>query len=404
MDPEHSGSGFTRSIVLKSGLASSDVLANARGSAASRVPGVDPVELAPTLARAGIDIKLPTLTSTSAGTTISYKVPYTVEHRKELPKKMMASVRWDAIDLAPLDPTAEAAAAGAESVADPDAMPDLGLVTPERAGDVVAPVKIKLSKKSFAFKAEAPSAPGRYRLTVTLHDGDGVAFDPITQAQLPALIVRVTGDLDAEIVAPATAEVEPGSTSGLSVWVANLGVADWGHPAVRDPRDREGSAPATMARLTGTWVPLGGTDDPDQIASAAAAAATPFVLPAGMEPGAVVPAELALFAPSVAGDYLLILDVLDPDKGSLIANGVEPTIIRVKVAAAPPPAEPAPAPTPDTLVPGPPDATNLDASPEAEAAAAGVAIPADETSFGPVDPASVPSPAPVELPAGASRP
>ena len=41
--------------------------------------------------------------------------------------------------------------------------------------------------------------------------------------------------------------------------------------------------------------------------------------------------DLALFAPSVAGEYLLILDIVTPEAGSLAAQGVEPTIIRVTV-------------------------------------------------------------------------
>ena len=56
-------------------------------------------------------------------------------------------------------------------------------------------------------------------------------------------------------------------------------------------------------------------------------------LPAGLEPGAVVDAPLDLVAPTVPGEYLLLLDVMTPDHGSIVATGVEPTIIRVTVAA-----------------------------------------------------------------------
>jgi hypothetical protein len=216
--------------------------------------------------------------------------------------------------------------------------------------------------------------------------------------------VRVTGDPDAELLAPAPTELAPGSAANLSIWVANLGVAAWGHPAVHDPRDPEGNVSAAIARVTGTWVALGGTDDPDQLAAAGAAAATPIDLPAGMEPGAVVPTELALFAPSVAGDYLLILDVLDPEKGSLIANGVEPTIIRVTVAV-PAPAPTAPAETTDTLVPGPVDSTGADVpAPNTDAPAPDAAAAGAEITYGEVDPANIPSASPNALPAGANRP
>ncbi|MDH4141316.1 MAG: hypothetical protein OEV61_01785 [Chloroflexota bacterium] len=330
MDPEKADSGFTRSIVLKAGLAPADVLRGARGSASAAARGGSS-SLAPSLVAAGIAVKVPSLTSTAAGSSITYKVPYSVEHRKELPKSMKASVRWDRLDPVAPDPLAAAAAAGAASAVDPNAVPDLGLVSAERPGDVVDPVKVKLAKKSFTFKVETPEDPGRYRLTVTLHDADGVAFDASTQALLPALIVRVTGDLDAEIVAAAASEVTRGAVTNLSLWIGNVGSVAWGHEAFIDPIDPEGSTPAVAARLTAQWVALGGPEAIDQIASAAAAAAEPVDLPPGMAPGAVVSVGLPLSAPVVPGDYLLILDILTPERGSLVANGVEVTIVRVKV-------------------------------------------------------------------------
>src|SRR3712207_4870905 len=120
----------------------------------------------------------------------------------------MASVRWDPIDVVPTDPAAEVAPAPTETegsappapeataapegspAADPDALgapavppaetapdgppapPDLGLVVPERLGELVAPVKVKMADTAMAFKVEAPTEPGRYRLTVTLHDDE----------------------------------------------------------------------------------------------------------------------------------------------------------------------------------------------------------------------------------------
>ena len=54
-------------------------------------------------------------------------------------------------------------------------------------------------------------------------------------------------------------------------------------------------------------------------------------LPAGFESGAATAANLKVFAPSAPGDYLLILEVITPEAGSLTAKGVEPTIIRVTV-------------------------------------------------------------------------
>jgi len=54
-------------------------------------------------------------------------------------------------------------------------------------------------------------------------------------------------------------------------------------------------------------------------------------LPIGFTPGDSVKAILGLSVPKVAGDYLLILDVVTPERGSLIASGADPTLVRVTV-------------------------------------------------------------------------
>jgi hypothetical protein len=110
--------------------------------------------------------------------------------------------------------------------------------------------------------------------------------------------------------------------------------------------------------VTGTWVALGAQDDPEQQAAADAASVDTVTLPAGFEARAVVAPKLRLFAPSVAGQYLLVLDIVTPEAGSLTAKGIEPAIIRVNVAepaAAPsgsPTAAPSGSPTRGTADPG----------------------------------------------------
>jgi hypothetical protein len=122
------------------------------------------------------------------------------------------------------------------------------------------------------------------------------------------------------------------------VWVANLGKAAWGSKAMPVKRPTNGGIsdpdpdPATYARVIGTWLAPEGIDDPALANAAAAAAVTPFQLPAGMAPRAVEKVSLLVFAPSTPGDYLLVLDILTPEVGALSAQGVDPTIIRVHVA------------------------------------------------------------------------
>ena len=334
MDPERSASGFTRSIVLKSGLASSDVLRNGRGSSRRSDP-VDPIDLAPSLATRGIALQTPTIAGmTNAGGRFIYRLPFTVADRSKLPTTIKASVRWDPLDPVATPPSDTPAGVGT------DVAPDFGLISPEKLGDVVAPTALSITRSKLSFHVAAPATPGRYRLTVTLHDGDGVAFDAATQAMVPTLIVRITGEHDAAVVAPARVEIAPGGTQQLTVWVANLGLTAWGHKAdpiarSRDPEMRQTDLDrATHARLVGTWIALDGLDDPGQQAAAEAASVSPVDLPAGLAPRGAAKTSLTVFAPSTEGDYLLVLDVLTPEVGSLSVQGVDPTIVRVHVTAA----------------------------------------------------------------------
>ena len=213
MDPERSNSGFSRSIVLKKGLASADVLRNARGSALSAAAAQTPADaaaLVPTLAGSGIAIGVPSFQgSTVAGGKINYRIPFKIDDRDKLPKKLQASARWDLIEAAVDVATPEADRPIPEVVT-----PDFGLITPERIGDVIAPATLKIGRGQMAVHVATPTAPGRYRLTVTLHDEDGVAYDPVTQAQVPSLIFRVTGELDAGFDAPAVARARAGRCGG----------------------------------------------------------------------------------------------------------------------------------------------------------------------------------------------
>lgn len=362
MDPERRNSGFTRSIVLKQGLASADVLRSARGSASAPrtapISAVDATRLAPSLAGTGIAIAMPvTQGSTVAGGKLRYKIPFEIADRDRLPKSIQASVRWDLIEPATADlddPTPELTP---EPPAESD-RPDFGLISAERLGDVVAPRELKITRTVMAFNVATPAEPGRYRLSLMLHDADGVAYDPATQAQVPSLLVRVTGDVDAGFDAPAHLGLAPGAAVDLPVWVANLGLNPWGHPKIQDLRDPDGGDPAAAAHVTGTWIALDALEDPERQAAADAASVEAVRLPAGLKPRKIAHPSLRLFAPSVAGEYLLVLDIVTPEDGSLTAKGVEPAIIRVTVgepAASPAeaPAEPSPTPAPTEAAPGP---------------------------------------------------
>ena len=58
-------------------------------------------------------------------------------------------------------------------------------------------------------------------------------------------------------------------------------------------------------------------------------------LPIGLAPGGSADAVLGLTVPTVPGDYLLFLDIVTPEHGSLVASGADPTLVRVTVLPAP---------------------------------------------------------------------
>jgi hypothetical protein len=338
MDPERTSSGFSRSIVIKEGLASADVLRNARGTATAAAATIDAVRLTPSLAGTGVELAAPVIQgSTAIEGKFRFKIPFKIADREKLPSGLQASARWDLLEPAAPVTTTDAEPTTGASV--PQIVsPDFGVVMAERPSDIIAPTALKITRTQMAFNISTPAVPGRYRLTITLHDAEGVVYDPVTQAQLPSLVVRVTGDLDAGIDAPARLDLAPGATTDLSVWVANLGRTTWGHKAFEDPRDPEGTVKAEAAHVTGTWVSLGAADNADQLAAADAASVAAGVLPAGFKARSVAELKLRLFAPSVAGEYLLLLDIVTPEAGSLTSRGVEPTIVRVTVGATEAPA------------------------------------------------------------------
>ena len=90
--------------------------------------------------------------------------------------------------------------------------------------------------------------------------------------------------------------------------------------------------PDAAATVVARWVPLSSGAALDADPSSQYASAD---LPIGLAPGKSSDAWLYLSTPDTAGDYLLVLDVIDPEAGSLVASGAQPTLVRVSVTPAP---------------------------------------------------------------------
>jgi len=211
--------------------------------------------------------------------------------------------------------------------AGPPSAPPVVLISPEVPGAVVDIADVNVKGSSISAELTTPEAPGLYRLVVTLHDHDGVAFDAGTQDRIPAFTVRVMGELSAVISATDRLTVAPGAKVDLPVTIANTGHLAWDFNEPRQAATDTLAGPAPgeeYPELVGQWLRLDASGAPSQ---AVVARATIQPLP-GTTEGAV----LALTAPPEPGSYLLVLDVVTPLYGSLTAVGGPPMVVRVDVA------------------------------------------------------------------------
>jgi hypothetical protein len=327
-------SGFHRSIVVRPSLASAQVL----DSAVWRPTRVKPI-VEPTLTGLGLTFGAPDLTSPpTTGSKTTLVLPVGRDVLATLPKNLMIGTRWDSLE--PSSPTPPAAPAAGPTGGTTPAATDPGttatqdaagidLVLPEQPGEVVAPVPAtRLASGGLSVPVRMPMSPGLYRLVSTIHGADGVAFDAATQALVPALVVRVVGGQTAVYGMAATATTRAGGPFELAVRVTNLGRSAWGHAVTAHSIGDAEVEPASRSTLVARWVDLGGLGVPS--ASAAGSVAV-TILPAGLAPGASADVDFRMTAPPVAGEYLLVLDVVDPRTGSLAATGVPPGIVRVTV-------------------------------------------------------------------------
>ena len=238
------------------------------------------------------------------------------------PTELMVAVRWDPLDgpaatvpAAPASPPAPPPAPEPSPPPAPRARPSRSTSSrPRCIGEVVAPVAATRTAGRHLRPGHAcRRTAGLYRLVGTIHGTDGVAYDAATQALMPALIVRVTGSLSA----PLRRSRRRLRHGRRDVQAAGQRDATSAPPrGARGPSDlarrrRERARPPGDARR-----PLG---QPRRRARRAAAARKrQRVLPPGLAPGSVGDGRLRPDGPDRrAGDYLLLLDVVTPQDGSL---------------------------------------------------------------------------------------
>jgi hypothetical protein len=297
-------------------------------------------EAEPSLIGLGVTFGPPDLSATpTAGRAVRLLLPAARGVARLLPDGVLVATRWDALDgtvagsttaagaTSPIDPSATAPPVAPPSPPAAGEVPQ-DLVVAEAPGEVIAPIKAtRLSSGGLAVAVRLPATPGLYRLVSMLHRPDGLAYDAATQALVPALIVRVVDPNAVAYQVEPSARVTTGHPLELAVGVTNLGLSAWG----RAPTGR-GAGPAELvlggrATLVARWVPLAASDEaPD-------AGDTSVGLPPGLAPGTTATVAIGLIAPRSAGQYLVLLDVVDPDGASFAARGVPPAIVRVTVGS-----------------------------------------------------------------------
>ena len=354
LDPEKSTGGYVRSLVSK-GVTAAQLRAGASGVLSG---GTSP--LAPSLAGLGVKFSEPAFKFLPiAGTTTRLTLAIGKGRSSRIPAGTAVSVRWDPILIDP--PTNPSGAASPDvspqpSVSPlPDATPTavptptptaapepltVDLVVPEQPGSVVEPVKATRSTAGLGLSVRYPRKPGLYRFSVMLHTPAGVAYDAATQALLVPMLVRVGGPIAAAYGAPATLAMVAGLDSDMAVLVMNAGSSRWDRVVTAPPSKLAGEPilPARtstlQAQLVATWISASGQPVPDPL--------TITLDDVVAAPGGSAGVDLHLEAPALAGEYLLILDVLSPASGPMSAQGTSPAIVRVSVAEPPPASQPPP--------------------------------------------------------------
>ena len=276
-----------------------------------------PPAIAVSPASLGATIGAPDLSAPSGvlvvGLSATLRVPVVMPPGTALPAGSQIGVRWVPLLLdAPSPPGPAVRGSG------PDVTPGgpvLAAAAPEVPGDVVTTVPTRDADGTLTATISLPPAAGLYRLVPTLHDAGGTAYDAATQALVAPIVVHLSGRVSVAFGAVATLSMAAGDRVPIVLRVANDGVEPW----TDDP-------PWTFQRpeplVVATWTALGvGVDTSREVTA----------VPVRLAPGQQAVVSLLLIAPPVPGSYLVVLDLVSPVYGSLLAMGLPATAVRATV-------------------------------------------------------------------------
>ena len=364
LDPDRPSGGYYRSLVSQ-GVSSNQVRSGATGTFSGTTAGILRPPVTPSLVSLGLTFgSIDVRTAPIAATRSQLILPVAAKGAKKIPEGTQVGIRWDPImlDARPASsggssppgaspspsaspststspsPSGTAAPSASPAPIDP---PDVNLIVPEQLGSVVTLTPAGRTGKGLNVGVTYPSAPGLYRLVMTLHDAAGVAYDAPTQSELRSVIVHVGGLYSAAFGAPSSLALGTGASSTVGVRVVNAGSEDWDVETPTPPTEPDSlliwlRTQRTAARVVATWVSPQGLPVPASVSAA--------IDPKAAAPGGSTAVGLSVVAPSQAGDYLLLLDVVTPTHGALSTQGSTPALIRVAVTG--PTIAPSEAPAP----------------------------------------------------------
>jgi hypothetical protein len=361
LDPDRPSGGYYRSLVSK-GVSSNQVRSGATGTFSGTTAGILRPPVTPSLVSLGLTFgSVDVRTAPIAAKRSQLILPVAAKGAKKIPEGTQVGIRWDPIMLdarpasssggtspptASPSPSTSASPAPSGTVAPsaspaPIDPPDVDLIVPEQLGSVVTLAPATRTGKGLNVGVTYPSAPGLYRLVMTLHDAAGVAYDAPTQSELRSVIVHVGGLYSAAFGAPSSLAMSTGSSSTVGVRVVNAGSEDWDVKTPTPPSEPDSlliwlRTQRTAARVVATWVSPQGLPVPRPVSAA--------IDPKAAAPGGTTAVGLSVVAPAQAGDYLLLLDVVTPTHGALSTQGSTPALIRVAVTG--PTIAPSAAPAP----------------------------------------------------------
>jgi hypothetical protein len=343
LDPDRASGGFHRSLVSR-GVNSAELRSSATGTSSTATSSVLQPPVTPSLVSLGLtfgQVNTRNLPIVAARTELV--VPVAAKGAKRMPEGTQVGVRWDPIllDARPTPPAATTPSSSPGTSPAPINAPEVDLVVAEQLGSVVTLAPAERTGRGLNVGVTYPSAPGLYRLVVTLHNSTGVAYDGPTQSKLTSALVRVGGLYSAAFGVPTSLALAAGSTSTVGVRVVNAGSQVWDAESTTPPSEPDSlliwlRTQRTAARVVGTWVSAQGVQVPGPVSAA--------LDPNAAEPGGSAAVGLAVVAPAQPGDYLLLLDVVSPTHGTLSTLGSTPALIRVSVTGQAPAASPSPAP------------------------------------------------------------